>query len=225
MKRIDVTRILSLLLACLLTAAFLTGCGKKLTETSEGVRVKDSTLFHHASTVYKPAEQGRRYGRLTVSEGMTLEVFAIEGLSTDKWLTTEDGDVLYADGVKLPTLLDLAPNAMQVFYQTSDHILRRVTSPAIVGGFAEAYENGTPVNYPNKPALRTLRVCFESGTMPALRYELTYLEYAEDIVIGEENCGRYFLYSRFDSRCVPVDGSLHEVLGLSDAGTGTAEAK
>ena len=47
------------------------------------------------------------------------------------------------------------------------------------------------------------------------KYTLTYVEYADDLIIDETNHGKYFLYNAFDKRCVPVGDGIHAALDLT----------
>lgn len=225
MKHIRVTRAAALVLSLLLlalTVSAASGCGTKMQETPEGVKIggEEDKVFHHASVVYEPVEMGQKYGKLQVSKSMVLKVWSIEGLSPEEWLTTEDGDVLYADGVHLPTLMEMKPVSVQVCaYQTSVHVLRRVSDPALVSSLVTAWETAESAPYLNRSPLRSFKLRFESEEYPSLYYSVLYLEYGSDLVSGDVNYGRYFLYSAFDDRFVPVDGGLHDVFNFEDVTT------
>lgn len=211
-----------LLLALTVTAA--SGCGTKLQETPEGVKIngEEEKVFLHASVVYEPVELGQKYGSLQVSESMKLKVWSIEGLSPAEWLATEDGDVLYAEDVHLPTLTEMSPASVQVCaYQASVHVLRRVGDPDVLSSLVTAWETAENAPYLNRTPLRSFKLRFESEAYPSLYYSVLYLEYAEDLVSDGVNYGRYFLYSAFESRFVPVDGALHALFDFGD-GTSTA---
>lgn len=225
MKHTTLSRAAALILSLLLlalTVSAASGCGKKMQETSEGVKIngEEDKVFRHASVVYEPVELGQKYGKLQVSKSMVLKVWSIEGLSPAEWLATEDGDVLYADGVHLPTLAEMKPVSVQVCaYQSSVHVLRRVSDPALVSSLVTAWETAGDAPYLNRTPLRSFKLRFESDEYPALYYSVLYLEYADDLVSGDVNYGRYFLYSAFDGRFVPVDGALHDIFDFDDGTT------
>ena len=116
MKRTGLRRTAALALALILSVGTcFAGCGEKLRETGGVVKTQDGQkTYRHASTTYEAVEVGKKVGTLTDTGGGSGTVYAIEGLSADEWLVTEEGYVLYADGVHLPTLTEMKPDAVQV---------------------------------------------------------------------------------------------------------------
>ena len=229
MKRKHFLRAFLLSLTVLLILqSSLTGCGKRLEETASGVTVKgrEGVVYHHASVTYEPVETGKKYGTLHISSSIKLDVYRIKGLSPEEWLADEAGDVLYADGVTLPTLSGMEPSAVQVCtYQTSVYVLRRLSDADLISSLVTAYETAEDAPYLNAEPLRSFKLRFESEKYPALYFSVLYIEYDEDQIVGSVNYGRYFLYSMFDERFVPVDSRLHDVFGFEDgAETATGEA-
>lgn len=114
MKRTGLRRTAALALALILSVGTcFAGCGEKLRETGGVIKTQDGQkTYRHASTTYEAVEVGKKVGTLTDTGGGSGTVYAIEGLSADEWLVTEEGYVLYADGVHLPTLTEMKPDAV-----------------------------------------------------------------------------------------------------------------
>lgn len=214
-------RIVSLLLAALLLLPLLslTGCGRKLTESADGViDKKNDRKYVHASVAYKPVAMGKSYGKLQVGSALTYELFTIEGLSPDEWLATEDGDVLYAEGVTLPTLTQMAPGAVLVCSgdTASLHVLRRISDETLVRELCDAVTNGVTEGFPAVSPRLVYTLRFESAAYSALYYEIAYVEYDEPLMLDDRELGKCFLYDAFDRIFVPVSDALHNALGLAD---------
>ena len=212
--------LITLLTAAVLAALLLTGCGTTLTEGRDGViDKKNDRTYQHASVAYKPVEMGKEYGKLNIGESFSLDLYTIEGLSPEEWLATEEGDILYAEGVHLPTLTEMEPQAVIVCTEdTTVHVLRRISDAGIVTELAEAVVSGTEIvsitSVSQTPSVfYTLR--FESKVYDRFYYTVTYVEYEEPIVIDGVDMGRYFLYDGFDRLFVPVSDALRTAMGLS----------
>ncbi len=208
---------------CLLVVTWFTGCTSKLKGTADGlIDTRTGLIYQHASVVYKPVETGKKHGTLQVTDNFSVDVYRIEGLDPDQWLVTEDGDILYAQDVTLPTLTDMAPSAFQICQEdTSLHILRRVSEGNIVSALVTAYETGSSITYPSTMPVRSYTIRFESQAYPALLYCLTYVEYGSDLEYDGVSCGKYFLYSAFDSRFVPVGEDIHNIVTQGTANIDT----
>ncbi len=225
MKRTGFRRTAALALALTLSVGTgLSGCGERLQEAGGVVRTQDGErTYRHASTTYEAVEVGKKIGTLTDTGGGSGTVYAIEGLSADEWLVTEDGYVLYADGVHLPTLTEMNPEAMQVCaYRQSIHVLRTVTDADILTDAVRAYTEGTNVEYLGLEAQHSYKLRFTSAAYPSLYFSLLYIEYGEDMVLDGVNYGRYFLRGVFDGRFVAVGDGLHRLMFGSDETTDAA---
>lgn len=203
----------------LVVGIFLTGCGETLRETEGVVKSKDgSKTFQHASTTYEAVETGKKIGKLTYTGDASEEVYEIEGLSPDEWLVTEDGYVLYADGVHLPSLAEMNPQTVQICaYRQSVHVLRTVSNAEILSDAVHAYTEGENLEYWGQEPLRSYKLRFVSNEYPALYFSVLYLEYGEDLVLDDVNYGRYFLRGIFDSRFVKVGDGMHRLMFGDDA--------
>lgn len=220
MKRDVFVRRVAVALALLVTLGCVAGCSDHMEETGGVLKTENGKIsFYHASTVYEAVEVGKKIGTLTEIK-ITVDVYAIEGQSTDEWRVTEDGYVLYAEGVQLPTLADMAPTSLEVCTQSSGKRIRLITDETVIADAVKAYtEGGSEADYALAPLepLHTYQVRFLSETYDFLRYTVTYIEYSEDVVQDEINYGRYFLRSAFDGTFIPIGDGLHILLFGADA--------
>lgn len=225
MKRDVFVRRAAVALALLLTLGCVAGCGDDMKETDGVLKTENGkTSFYHASTVYEAVEVGQKVGTLTETS-IKVDVYAIEGQSSDEWRVTEDGYVLYAEGVHLPTLADMAPTSLEVCTLSSGKRIRVVTEADIIADAVKAYTEGKSADYGLAPleTLHTYQLHFLSDTYDFLMINLTYIEYSEDIVQDGVDYGRYFLRSAFDGKFVPIGDGLHTLLFGADATETEAE--
>lgn len=222
MKRDRWSRYTVGVLALCLLLGCLAGCGDDMKETGGVIKSEDGAKsFHHASTVYGAVEVGKKLGTLTETS-IKVDVYAIEGQSADEWRVTEDGYVLYADGVHLPTLAEMAPTSLELCAMSSGKRIRTVTEAAILADAVQAYTEGESADYglaPRDP-LRTYQLRFLSETYSFLSFTVVYIEYEADVVQDGVNYGRYFLRSAFDGIFVPVGDGLHTLLFGSETEPG-----
>ncbi len=208
---------------CLLLAfLFLCACGITIHEgLGEGDAMDKSsgTVWYHASTCYEAVALEKKLGNLVVGEHK-LELYKLPDMDPDKWVATEDKNVLYAEGVELPTLTEMAPDELIIYLDTStEQQLKTIDKAETLKAVIDAYSQGESVLYPSKTPSATYRVRFKSEAYSGLYYVLTYVEYSSDYVVDDVNYGRYFLYDRFDQKFVPVGDEIRKALGLGDAET------
>lgn len=202
------------LLLCLMTLA---SCGVTLEPGEEGLYDEDNQLYYsHASTVYEATALLEEYGKLRVTDKESYVLYTIPGMDGTEMLATEDNNVVYSNKVSMPTLLEMAPSALHICTDgaTSVHELATINDTVELAALVLAYEDGESLTYPAATPLRSYKVRFGSVTYPGFYYTLTYVEYAEDLTVEDENYGKYFLYSAFDNRFVPVTDAIHKALGL-----------
>ncbi len=206
-----------LALALIPVMLILSSCGMTLKEAG-GMDVVDSSsgkVWKHASTCYEAVELGDKVGSLKVAKNYTLDLHEIEDMDADSWVATEEGDVLYADGVHLPSLAEMTPDGMLICVEaTTIKVIHEIVESSVLSTIVNDYTGNQSVEYPASPFLRTYRLRFTSEAYEGLYYCLTYGEYAEDYVLGGVNYGKYFLYDAFDRRFVPVGDEIHTALGL-----------
>ena len=208
---------------CLLLALLiLSACGITIHEgVGEGDAMDKSsgTVWYHASTCYEAVALEKKLGSLVVGEHK-LELYKLPDMDPDKWVATEDKNVLFAKGVELPTLAEMSPNELIIYLDTStEQQLKTLDKAETLKAIIDAYREGDSVLYPSKMPSATYRVRFKSEAYPGLFYVLTYVEYSSDYVADDVNYGRYFLYDRFDQRFVPIGDEIRKALGLGDPET------
>ncbi len=209
-------RVLALTLVPLMLC--LASCGMTLKESgAEGAVDKSSgTVWKHASTCYEAIELGEKVGKLQVSSKYSLDLHKITDMDETKWLATQDGDVLYAEGTTLPTLTEMNPTSARICVEDeTTKALGVIQDAEKLSAIMSAYTQDKSLDYPAKIPLRTYRVRFISPDYPGLYYSLTYIEYSADYVSNDVNYGKYFLYDAFDKIFVPVGDEIHTTLGLS----------
>lgn len=210
-------------LVCLiLTLLMTTACGVTIHEGlghGDAVDKSSGTVWYHASTCYEAVELEKKLGKLVVGEH-SLELYKLPDMDPSKWVATEDKNVLYAEGVTLPTLTEMAPETMIIYLDAAtEQKLKTLSKPETLSAIVKAYTEGGSVLYPAKTPSATYRVRFTSDAYPGLYYVLTYVEYATDYIVEDNNYGKYFLYDRFDQKFVPVGSEIHMALGLGESVT------
>lgn len=216
-----IKRILCLLCLCLALLT-LAACGVTIHEgVGEGDAMDKSsgTVWYHASTCYEAVSLEKKLGKLVVGD-RSLELYKLPDMDAEKWVATEDKNILYAEGVTLPTLSEMNPNELIIYLDTStEQRLKTVDKEETLTAIITAYTEGESTIYPAKTPSATYRVRFASETYPGLYYVLTYVEYSSDYVVDDTNYGKYFLYDRFDQKFVPVGDEIRTALGLGETTT------
>ncbi len=201
-------------LTALLCAVSATACNDvNLQSGKNGLYDKKNDIsYSHASPVYEAISLLKEYGKLTVTDSESYALYTIPGMDPTEMLATEDFNIVYASDLDMPTLMEMMPTVLRV---CSDSIeIKRVEDAVVVAALANAYTEGEAIPYPGTTPLRSYKARFESVNYPGFYYTLTYVEYANDLVIEDQNYGRYFLYNAFDQRFVPVGDDIHAALGL-----------
>lgn len=211
-------RYTALAMALLICALACSACSATLKPQEEGVyNDRTKTYYHHASTVYEATALVKEYGTLKVNELSEYTLYTIPDTDAIKMLATEEFNILYAVDTQMPTLLEMAPTILHICSDTTTvHELRRIEDVTDIYSLVHAYTNEESVPYPGTAPIRNLRLRFESTQYPGFYYTLAYLEYGEDVVIDEENYGRYFLRSAFEGTFVPVSDVIHKAMGYED---------
>ena len=181
---------------------------------------KKGNAYLRAPSAYEPVsyENDKAAGKLTAGIG-EFDLYQIAHAPEGDWLTTADGDVLYKDGVKLPTLAELSTDMIYVCREGEKiHAFATITKAPEIDALIQAYVEGESIPYPSRAANQSLRLRFTSDEYPFLYYRLTYLDYSSDVIVyttdenGNEvgtNYGKYFIYNRDDGRCVPAGDVVH----------------
>lgn len=202
-------------------ASLLCGCSKgpTIVDSSQGCVDKDSGITYvHAPMCYEPVALGEQYGSLKVGDKITYALHEIDGMDRARWLSTEVGDVLYAEGTHLPTLTEMKPVRLRICMDGATVVeVLCMDDAKTVQAVAARYEEGDAVTKPSQSAPVQYTVRFVSEEYPGLYYTLTYLEYASSVEENGVDYGRYFLYDRMSGRLSAVGSAIHNALnGIGD---------
>jgi hypothetical protein len=217
LQRFKMRKIICALLGVVvLLSLSLSSCsgGVKLTDKNGGcVDAKSGTRYNYASICYEPISLGDEYGELSVGKLFTYKLYTVKDMEKSQWLATEENNILYAEGVSLPTLAEMKAHTIGVFTMESSGLeVFRVGDKKLVESVVKAYEEGEKLTYPMIAAAEKYKVKFYGDTLKGVCYSLTYLEYADDIFEDGVNYGRYFLYDAFDRIFVPIGNEIHDAL-------------
>ena len=206
-------------MSVLLCALPLSAC-KATLKPGEGGLYDDKTdvSYYHASTVYEATARGKEYGTLQVTDDISYKLYVIPGVEPTEMLATEENNILHASTVTLPTLSEMKPTSLHVCMDgtTTAHVVHTMNDKTAIAAIVAAYESAPDIKNPGYTPLRTFRVRFESPDHAGFYYTLTYVEFAENIVIDDVDYGRYFLQSLFDGVFAPVPTDIHVALGYDD---------
>ena len=188
---------------------------------------KTGLTYRALSNAYEPVSRGDAYATVRIGD-ISHTLYRITDLEPGAFLSSAYNDVYCREDLSVPELADWAPSTVYVCTTTNvvvaELTLRRENADQgeVIDQLVRAYAEEEAVSYPtwaDASVNRTLR--FASERIPGLYYCLRYYEFTEDIYTvrtdeagnrEEVNLGRYFLYNRFESRCVPVDDTLHRLL-------------
>ena len=207
-------------LAALLCVTPLTLASCKSTlKPGEGGLYDDKTdvSYYHASTVYEATARGEEYGSLQVTDSLSYKLYVIPGVDPVEMLATEENNILHASTLTLPTLTEMNATTLNVCMDgaTTAHVVHTMYDKAAIATIAEAYESAPDIENPGFTPIRTFRVRFASPDYAGFYYTLTYVEFAENIVIDGTDYGRYFLQSLFDGIFAPIPDTIHVALGYN----------
>ena len=200
-------------LACLTCVLSLASCRVNLTSGENGLYDdKNKITYCHASPAYEAVALVKEYGKLTVTDQESYVLHTIPGMDPTEMLATEDYNIVYADHLTMPTLMEMGPTLLHICNDTYE--IKRMEDTVAIAALVAKYTVGEAIDYPGLTPIRSYKARFESSLYPGFFYTLTYVEYAEDLVVEDENYGKYFLYNSFDKRFVPIDDTIHTALGL-----------
>lgn len=169
------------------------------TDGRTGIRYTD------APGCYEPIAIGKEYAKWSYNRKSGVTFYEVGGMDPAKWLCEEGKTVFYAEGEKLPTLTEMAPDKVHLcIEEASTMVLTTVTDAEDIAALIDAWLNGEEIAYTGMEPSVNLRVKFESQTYPGIYYSLIYLEYGN---------GTKVLYDRSSARCVVVGDVLLEYVG------------
>ena len=200
-------------LAAILLLLSLASCKVNLQSGANGLYDKQHDISYcHASPVYEAISLLKEYGKLTVTDTESYTLYTIPGMDPTEMLATEDFNIVYADTLDMPTLMEMAPTVLRVCNDSME--IKRMENAVTVAALVTSYTEGESIAYPGITPLRSYKARFESVNYPGFYYTLTYVEYMNDLVVEDQNYGKYFLYNAYDQRFVPVSDAIHKALGL-----------
>ncbi len=196
--------------ACVLLCLMLVGCSSNTFKVSDGkfVDKKTDIAYKDAPACYEPIEIGtKKHGELD-----SLVLYEIVGADPARWLCESTGTVFYADGVHLPALSEMNISKSELLINTTD---TKELSADISSAVIKAYTDGESIARPMPSAeelAHSVMLKFYDSSI-GICYLLSYMELKEDYTVGDTNYGRYFVFNRFEGRCVAVPNLLGEYLG------------
>jgi hypothetical protein len=218
----NIKRTLAAALALLSVLGLVACSGTKITYDAQSGSYTDKkgNEYLRAPSAYEPVsyETDKTFGKMIAGIG-EFDLYQIANANEGEWVTTADGDVLYKEGIQLPTLAEFGTSHIYICREgESIHAFANIQKSDEIYAILKAYLEGESIPYPNKVANESLRLRFASDQYPFLYYRLTYLEYASDVIVYttdadgnevETNYGKYFIYNRDDGRCVPAGDVVH----------------
>lgn len=219
----NIKRILIALVALTLALCLVSCSGTKIKYNGEDGSYTDKkgNVYLRAPSAYEPVsyKTDKTFGKLIAGIG-EFDLYQIANAEQGDWVTTADGDVLYKDGVKLPTLTEFGTDIIWVCREgESIHAFARIENADEIEVVIEKYLEGESIPQPIRAAEQNLRLRLASDEYPFLYYRLTYLEYADDVIVYttdaqgneiETNYGKYFIFNRDDGRFVPIGDVVHK---------------
>ena len=219
MKALSLRKPLLILLAVTLCALSLASCKTTLKPGDNGLYDNQNKITYcHASTVYEATALVKEYGKLALTSKESYDLYTIKGADPTEMLATEDYNIVYAAGLTMPTLLEMAPTILHICTDSSTtvHEVHRMEDSVSIASIVTNFTAGENLSYPAGSPLRSYKVRFESTQYPGFYYTLTYVEYASDVEIDGVNHGRFFLRSAFEGIFIPVGDEIHKALGYTD---------
>ena len=181
-------KIILLALAVVMTASFcLSSCSARL-EYKDGVYYceKNGATYKTIDLHFYPATIGEKFAVLKGSDNM--ELFEIHGMPTDKWLTTENGDVFCAVDIEEPTLETMQVDKIYICLSGNNGVmaLTQISKAEDVNYVMNAYLFGMSLEYPDTHEVSESYVLrLASSKYSWLYYNLSYVEFVEDICISD----------------------------------------
>ncbi len=219
MKASFFRKTLTAALAVLLCATALASCKATLKPGDNGLYDSQHKItYSHASTVYEATALVKEYGKLALTDKESYALYTIPGMDPTEMLATEDYNIVHAEGVTMPTLLEMAPMILRICVDSTDTVreIFCLEDSVAVASLVHDYTTGENLPYPAASPLRSYKARFESSQYPGFYYSLTYVEYDEDVEIDGVSYGRYFLRSAFEDIFIPVGDEIHKAMGFTD---------
>ncbi len=195
---------LCLLLACTALSACSRANKFKYHEDGRYEDKKTGIIYSYAPLCYSPiAISEKKFGDMD-----KIELYQIEGTTSDKFLCDLSGTVFCAEGVTLPTLDKMTISETKILINSKNELS---VSDEDTAALVAAYTSGESFDRPMSGVSMSVSIRFADHSL-GLYYTITYMELSEDYILDGENLGRRFLFDRFEGRCVCVDALIDDYL-------------
>lgn len=185
-------KITSVLLCALLACVcLLVSCGAPAMK-QEGVgfrNPKTGITYFPAPANYgaQKAEGAEAYARIARNGVDELLFYPVEGMNPDQYLVTANGTLLYAEGLKMPTLSELPVKEIGLYDTQVGSNSANITKADTIAAIKEGWENNPACTYQELWLLQSftsydLRF-FGSGAYSGLYFRLQYLLFEEDACV------------------------------------------
>lgn len=172
-------------LAVIWTSVSLVSCGKTLKYKDGNYYCsQNGVTYREVSFEYFPVAIGEKYAKLKDTQtDKEIELFEIQGADPEKWLSTETGTLYCALGEKIPTMNEMGIDRVVLCYEGAVVMaLATITDVADVAYILNSFNNGNVLERPiGNEGESVYRLRMTSADYAWLYYNLSYMEYAEDI--------------------------------------------
>lgn len=176
---------LILCISILISSVMLVSCGKSLKyEDGYFYCSQNGVTYKQVSFDYFPYAIGEKYAVL--HDGLRAEgeeLYEIQGVSPERWLSTATGTLFCAIDEKIPTMNEMNIDRVVLCYEgVAVMALATITEPDDVSYILNTFNNGNQLERPIGNETESFyRLRMTSKEYPWLYYSLSYLEYSEDI--------------------------------------------
>ncbi len=181
-------RILSLILILMLLAIPLCACAKKadkMISNSDGTYTdaKTGITYKPISSCYVPVGIGAEYKAIS-GGSRDIMLYAVDGISTERLLTTEDGDLFASEQYRVTDIEASNVNNIGIYRGDSQSSYMNISQTAEIAEIMTAYLDGHRVDYSQMIAtpdlIRTLKLSTDED--PHIYYVISYVEYENDFI-------------------------------------------
>jgi hypothetical protein len=180
-------KILALIIcfATILTSLSFVSCGKTLHYKDGNYYCsQNGVTYKEVSFEYFPVAIGEKYAKLKDTQtGKEIELFEIQGADPEKWLSTENGTLYCAIDEKIPTMNEMKVDRIVLCYEgVVVMALATITDEVDVAYILGRFNNGNVLERPlGNESESVYRLRMTSDDYSWIYYNLSYMEYAEDI--------------------------------------------
>ena len=103
-----------IIVGCIMLSALLTSCSPKLVyEDGRYYCSKNGVTYNLVDLQYLPVTIGEKYAVLN-DGGERIDLYTIQGVAPEKWLTTKAGDLFCASDATIPDLAEMDVNKILI---------------------------------------------------------------------------------------------------------------